>query len=299
MALLPFLAAGQTHNTTRSPYRATVQKGLNWLIQHQKQDGDLRNGHNMYTHGLSSIVLCEAYALTNDSRLRISAEGAIRFIEAAQVQATGGWHYSPKATLGDTSVVGWQVMAIKSAEMAGLEVSPGAIEGAHKWLGIVAHGKNKGLFSYNPSTPPSPRMSSVGLLCTQYLGAKRDDPAIQEGLAYLMTRLPTANEQDTYFWYYATQVIHNLPGPDWDKWNREMRRVLIDTQVKEGCAAGSWDPYLPKTDPYAKEGGRIMVTSLSCLTLEVYYRYLPLYKLDAEGKDSAGTTGKTASATKP
>ncbi len=285
MALLPFLAAGQTH-FTKGPYRATVQNGLNWLIRTQKQNGDLRNGSNMYTHGLCAITLCEAYGLTKDSRVRLAAEGAIRFIEAGQIPATGGWHYSPfpTPTLGDTSVVGWQIMAIKSAQMAGLEVSPAAIEGAHKWLGLVAKGKSKGLFSYNMETPATPTMSSVGLLCTQYLGAKRDDPAIQEGLAYLMARLPSIDQRNAYYWYYGTQVMHNVPGPEWDVWNRQMRRVLIETQVKEGCAAGSWDPYEPKPDQWGEQGGRIMVTSLCCLTLEVYYRYLPLYKLDTPDK---------------
>jgi hypothetical protein len=300
MALLPFLAAGQTHTTRNSPYRSTVAAGLDYLIRHQKQDGDLRNGANMYTHGLSAITLCEAFALSNDSRLRFAAERAIRFIEKSQIPATGGWHYNPfpTPTIGDTSVVGWQVMAVKSAQMAGLEVSPTAIEGAHKWLALVAKGNSNGLFSYNPETQASPRMSSVGLLCTQYLGAKRDDPAIREGIDYLMGRLPSIDNRDAYYWYYATQVMHNVPGPEWDSWNRQMRRVLIESQIKDGCAAGSWDPNEPNPDPYAKQGGRIMITSLSCLTLEVYYRYLPLYKLDAEEPSDRDPSKQTASATK-
>ncbi|MGD9720426.1 MAG: hypothetical protein AB7O59_06660 [Pirellulales bacterium] len=300
LALLPFLAAGQTQNT-KGPYRRTVQLGLEWLIRQQKQNGDLHGSAalhtQMYSHGLCAITLCEAYALTKDSRLRIAAEGAIRFIEAAQIPATGGWHYEPppKYMIGDTSVVGWQVMALKSAQMAGLEVSPAAIEGAHKWLKLVAKGPNKGLFSYNLEQPERPSMTSVGLLCTQYLGAKRDDPAIQEGIGYLMARLPDIKARDTYYWYYATQVMHNVPGPQWDTWNRQMRRVLIDTQVKEGCAAGSWDPHQPQPDPWRDQGGRIMVTSLCCLTLEVYYRYLPLYKLD-EAEEPADSVKVTSAA---
>ncbi len=139
-------------------------------------------------------------------------------------------------------------------------------------------------------------MTSVGLLCTQYLGAKRQDPSIQEGMAYLMQHLPNANQRNTYYWYYATQVMHNLPGPEWDAWNRQMRRVMIDSQNKEGCAAGSWDPDKPTADAWHDQGGRIMVTSLCCLSLEVYYRYLPLYKLDTEDKPSNETARRTASA---
>jgi hypothetical protein len=75
-----------------------------------------------------------------------------------------------------------------------------------------------------------------------------------------------------------------------------MRRVLIDTQVKEGCAAGSWDAAEPTSDKYRDQGGRLMSTSLSCLTLEVYYRYLPLYKLDAEDPLETEPAKQTAQA---
>ncbi len=287
MALLPFLAAGQTHQS-KGPYRQTIQQGIRWLIVHQNQkDGDLRSDSNMYAHGLAAITLCEAYALSKDSFVRVAAQGAINFIQQAQIPGTGGWHYepAPKATLGDTSVVGWQLMALKSGKMAGLDVSDAAFEGSQKWLKSVSKSKGPGQFSYNPLTPATPSMTSVGLLCTQYLGTTREDPAIQAGMAYLMGHLPQPEQRNTYYWYYATQVMHNLPGPEWDTWNRQMRRVLIDSQIKDGCAAGSWDPELPKPDAWGDPGGRIMVTSLCCLTLEVYYRYLPLYKLDAKDKD--------------
>jgi hypothetical protein len=294
MALLPFLAAGQTHHT-KGPYKRTIELGLSWLIGHQGQNGNLLVGSNMYAHGLASITLCEAYALSKDSRLGLAAQAAIRFIEDSPNRDTGGWHYSPKPeTIGDTSIVGWQVMALKSAQMAGLDVNPSALAGANKWLNNVARGKNKGLFCYNPVTPPTDTMTSVGLLCTQYLGAKRQDAPIKEGLSYLMQHLPSADHRNCYYWYYATQVLHNLPGPEWDTWNRQMRRVLIDSQVKDGCAAGSWDPVNPKPDPWNEQGGRIMITSLCCLTLEVYYRYLPLYRLDDEAKLADSTAPKPA-----
>ncbi len=74
--------------------------------------------------------------------------------------------------------------------------------------------------------------------------------------------------------------MHNLSGIEWDVWNRQMRKILIDTQVRKGCAAGSWDPQVPSKDAWGGPGGRLMMTSLSCLTLEVYYRYLPLYQVD-------------------
>lgn len=295
MALLPFLAAGQTHQSP-GPYKDTIGAGLSWLISKEKGNGDLRGGADMYTHGLAAITLCEAYGLSRDPRVRVAAQQAIRFVEASQFPRSGGWHYKAHPDpeepppFGDTSVVGWQVMALKSAQMAGLEVSDETMSGAQKWLKSVASGTAKGLFAYQPAGPPTPSLTSVGLLCTQYMGAKREDPAIQEGMAYLMRSLPNPAQRNAYYWYYGTQVLHNLPGPEWDLWNRQMRRVLIESQVKDGCAAGSWDPLKPTADAWQTPGGRLMVTSLCCLTLEVYYRYLPLYKLDAQEKSDIDTT---------
>lgn len=282
-ALLPFFAAGQTHETN-GPYRQTITRGLNWLITHQKPDGNLAAdaGQVMYTHGLAAIAMCEAYGLSKDKRVGNSAQAAIRFIEAAQSKITGSWVYGPdpNSTSGDTSVAGWQLMALKSGLMAGLQVSPGALEGARKWLKAASKGEKGGLFCYNTTSGPSITMTAVGLLCTQYLGASRSDEAIGEGMKYLMSQLPSTTARNCYYWYYGTQVMHNLTGPEWDQWNRDMRRTLIDQQIKEGCGMGSWDPDKPTKDAWGDSGGRIMVTSIALLTLEVYYRYLPLYQLD-------------------
>lgn len=280
MALLPYLAAGQTH-LSKGPYQKTIYNGLYWLIRQQAADGDLSGGKQMYAHGLATIMLCEAYGLSRDKQMGVAAQRAINFIQSAQHPRTGGWRYAPLQE-GDTSVVGWQVMALKSGQMAYLTVNHAAMEGAKRFLKSASKGQNGGLFCYTPDAGPTPTMTAVGLLCSQYMGLKRDDPIMIEGMKSLMGNMPNPNGRNIYYWYYATQVLHNVPGPEWDTWNRQMRRVLIDSQVKDGCAAGSWDPLKPARDAWAEVGGRLMVTTLSALTLEVYYRYLPLYKLDSE-----------------
>jgi hypothetical protein len=299
LGLLPFLAAGQTH-TSPGPYKKNIHAGIFWLISNQKPDGDLRTNGNMYAQGLATIALCEAYGMSGNKPVGRAAQAALNFIIQSQNSSTGGWRYSPGET-GDTSVLGWQIMALKSGQMACLNVNPEAFEKAKKFLATVSSGENHGLFSYlpgpNANTPPiaSISMTSVGLLCQQYMHMARNDPAMIEGVGTLMQHLPDPEGKDKhnlYYWYYATQVMHNIPGPDWDTWNRKMRRILIETQVRDGCATGSWDPS-PKDGPediHAHAGGRLMMTSLSALTLEVYYRYLPLYKLDTEEEPSITET---------
>ena len=295
MALLPYLAAGQTHESP-GPYKTTIYRGLYWLMSHQTPAGDLsaKSSSQMYSHGLAAIAICEAYGLSKDRTVGAAAQKAVRFIVDSQNKRTGGWRYTPGEE-GDTSVVGWQVMALKSAMMAGIYVDHGVFDLAKQFLKSCSSGAYGGQFCYQPGAGATPTMSAVGLLCNQYLGAQRSDPLMTEGVGVLMSNLPDNNARSLYYWYYATQVMHNVPGPEWETWNRKMRKALIESQVKERCAAGSWDPEKPSKDPWSDAGGRIMVTSLACLSLEVYYRYLPLYKLDAE----AGAKGAVPPAAAP
>jgi hypothetical protein len=279
LGLLPFFAAGQTH-LTKGPYKDNIYKGLYYLLKVQKPNGDLSNGGNrqMYEHGLAAIALCEAYGMSKDERIGYSAQAAVNFIQNAQ-NGKGGWRYTAGTPETDTSVVGWQVMALKSGQMAGLEVNPVVLEKAKRGLDEAATGEYKGQYGYQPGRPATPAMTGVGLLCMQYMGTSRDDKGMRDGIDYLLKHLPTKDTKNIYYYYYATQVMHNVPGEQWETWNRKMRRVLVESQERSGCAEGSWNP---EGDEWGDAGGRLMVTSLSCLTLEVYYRYLPLYKLNKE-----------------
>ncbi|MFA6046815.1 MAG: prenyltransferase/squalene oxidase repeat-containing protein, partial [Phycisphaerales bacterium] len=206
LALLPFLAAGQSHKTS-GPHKAVISKGLFWLVKNQKRDGSLwgNSDNKMYTHGLASITLCEAYGLTGDKKIGQAAQTAINFIQSAQHPRTGGWRYNP-GDEGDTSVAGWQVQALESAQAAGLKVLPRTLAGARHWLSLCASGRNRGLYSYTPGSGPSPSMTAIGLLLSQYRGTTSDDPSMKEGVGYLMSMMPNASRRVLYYWYYATLV---------------------------------------------------------------------------------------------
>jgi hypothetical protein len=280
MSLLCFLAIGQTHKS-KGPYRATVTNAINWLIKQQEPSGNLAKNcvQPMYSHALATIALCEAYGLSGDPNIGHAAQGAVNYIINAQNQKDGGWRYNP-GDPGDTSVVGWQIMALKSAQIAGLGVGGSIFAGTSKWLDSVQSGPYNSLYAYQPGQGHSNTMTSVGLLCRQYLGAKRADPMMTEGTKYLLGNLPDAQMPNIYYWYYASQVLHNMSGYEWDQWNRRMRKILIDTQCRDSgtCANGSWNP---QGDLWGARGGRVMQTALSALTLEIYYRILPLFKDEA------------------
>ena len=293
MGVLPFLAAGQTQSTA-GPFKNTIAGGINWLVAHQNRDGDLSANavQQMYSHGMATIALCEDYGITHDSRVGAAARKAVSFIEAAQNQKTGGWRYHPGEE-GDTSVLGWQLMALKAAQMAGLSVKPTSLKGAKTWLQSCSTG-NSGKFSYQPAQGPTPSMSAVGVLCSQYLHADRANPIIVGGVQFLMANQPDRASHNIYYWYYATQAMHNMADKEWETWNHKVQEILVSTQDREGCAAGSWDAEKPNRDAWGPQGGRIMMTSLSCLTLEVYYRYLPVYVSDASTSGRSSSAGEAA-----
>lgn len=274
LALLPFLGAGQTHLVGR--YSEEVSSGLRWLIKNQREDGDLRgkpaDRAGMYAHGQATIVLCEAYLMTGDESLRQPAQRAIDFIVDAQHEA-GGWRYFPKQA-GDTSVVGWQVMALQSGRAAKLSVPDVTMELASHYLD-AASSQGGALYAYQPGTPPTHVMTAEGLLCRMYLGWKSDMPGLRQGIEHLIrNHLPHRGHTDIYYWYYGTQALHHYGGPEWKLWNEQMREILVDTQEVSGHQAGSWDP----KGPHTSNGGRLYMTALATCSLEVYYRHLPIFR---------------------
>lgn len=272
LALLPFLGAGYTQR--RGEYKRTVESGLLWLVTDQLENGSFRNSAsgNMYAHGQATIALCEALALTSDKRLREPAQLAIDYILKAQ-HSGGGWRYSP-GSAGDTSVFGWQILALVSGRSAGLDIPKDALSAATAYLDSAQFGEYGSRYAYMPGQRSgSSAMTAEGLLCRIYLSWQKDNPGLLPGVQYLLSDLPNPRRLDMYYVYYATQVLHHYSGPEWDTWNEAMLEALVTTQETEGHQKGSWTPRAGRESP----GGRICTTALVLCTLEVYYRHDKLF----------------------
>ena len=275
LALLPFLGAGQTH--LKGKYKDTIKQGLAFLINNMKATpGKLPRGSwheaggSMYSHGLASIVICEAYAMTRDPDLVQPAQLAINYLVYAQDPRGGGWWYQPQQP-GDTSVAGWCIMALKSGSMANLTVPPETFRGASQFLDFVSTNDGAYYGYLKPSANVRPSLTSVGLLCRMYMGWSKDEKGIKEGVALLSKTGPKMD--DFYFNYYATQVMRHYGGEEWEKWNTKMRDSLINSQSSVGHEAGSWF----SAGNHGIDGGRLYSTALATMILEVYYRHMPLY----------------------
>lgn len=279
MALLAFQGHGDTHKQGR--YQKTVNKGWGALLKMQDDEGLFKGtmGQSvqmLYAHAQCTIAVCEIYGMTSDPRFRRAAAQAVKYCVAAQDKEKGGWRYQPRVD-SDTSVTGWFVMALQSARMAELQVPNKTLIEASRYLdsASIDDGRRYGYWQVVNSTPA---MCAEGLLCRMYLGWKRDDPRLVDGVTALLANPVAYNDrtvdQNVYYWYYATQAAHHMEGEIWDRWNNRMRVEIPAHQIKDGPETGSWNPEL---DKWGGEGGRLFVTCLSIYNLEVYYRHLPLY----------------------
>jgi hypothetical protein len=284
MALLAFQGAGYTPmSDPKHPFTKVVRDGWKALLKRQHSDGrffdEANSTHELYTQAQCTMALCELYAMTGDAVYYDAAQRAVDYCVSVQ-SPQGGWRYYIPPRDSDMSVTGWFVMALQSARMGGIEVPSPVFDKITAFLDTVQRGDEHGYdvgsrYAYMARDGATRTMTAEGLLCRQYLGWPHDDPRLNAGVEYISANPPAWNERNVYYWYYATQVLHHMEGKPWRQWNDEMKVLLPGHQEKRGRERGSWDP---KGDRWGDAGGRLYVTCLSLLTLEVYYRHLPMYR---------------------
>jgi hypothetical protein len=310
LALLAFLAHGE--NTASPDYGRTVQKGLKYLLRHQKDGWFIAGGPRWhrnilpeqikcYEHAIATYAMSEAYALTQIPFLKYSMEDAIQIIIDGQ-HAAGSWDYGypldAEAHI-DVSLSGWHIQALKAASAAGAENRglKTTIEAAMRGLTATFDETGDGLFRYGSRLrePESDyTMTGVAVLCMQLSGHALDAEAragIQalRGMDFIWTKteeeelkedVRKAGQWPLYAWYYITQARFHQGGGTWIEWNRQFAPNLVNAQNEDG----SWCPA-----PSSREAryGPVYCTTLPCLMLEVYYRLLPTFgEIDVEGADT-------------
>lgn len=301
LALLAFLGAGYDHFDGR--HRDVVRRGLEWLVSVQKADGDLYVTADpvsnscawMYSHGIATTALCEAVGMTGDPLLHPSAEKALGFIVAGQQPSRGGWRYQPRSD-SDLSVSGWMLVALRAGVLAGLDVPAETFDGVERLLDESAIADRAGSYHYNainpgqrPSDLSAASMTALGALMRLHCGTPRTDEGIVTAAAGLAAMTPAygtrqARTRDAYLWYYASQVLVQTGGPEWDAWYARLCVELETQQVAAGKETGSWEPLGQVPDRWGAFGGRLYVTALHLLALEVPYRHLPTYGVTGEAR---------------
>jgi outer membrane biosynthesis protein TonB len=330
IALLPFLGAGNTH--LDGPYKEVVYRGLEQLKT--ILDIELKELHpdnpdfvstfsgDLYGYGLTTLVMAEAFGMTGDPDLERYVNALTVFLTRHQ-HPLGGWRYE-LGQPGDITVTGWQVVALKSSQLAGGAVHSDIFRQADKFLDsltppaplsrpgraqVVANkigGMNRdptryhylASFANSTTREPGECTSAVGLLCRLYTGWNSNDPRLLQGVNQLL-KSNTHPALLLYRNFYLAQILLHIDHPVWEQWNRRNRDYLVQMQVTETtrmnqrnpafgsppCEIGSWYLTNPNgttknaiRDRHLAPAGRLAHTALAILTLEVYYRLLPIYK---------------------
>lgn len=289
LALLAFLGAGRTH--LEGDHRQTVEAGLAYLIRVQASDGSLHGNaalyERTYCHGMAAMALAEALGMTGDKALRPAVEKAVRYTLASQ-HPLGGWRYQPGDS-GDMSQFGWQVMALKNADYAGIPVPAVNIARMKTFLASVSSGRHGGLARYRANEGPSRTMTAESWWCRYLLETDLDDAGREEGFDYVMEELPAASgKANYYYWYYATLALHRSGDDRFATWSAALVPAILERQVDAGAYSGSWNADCV----WGGYGGRVYTTAMATLCLESFYRYRPKSDVEAVAADRPVRLGR-------
>ena len=298
LALLAFLGAGHDHFDGR--YRLVVEDGLHFLVQIQRQHGEFlrrRRCTGRTDHAVLQPRHRHARAVRSvwhDGRPATPCAGAtaLDYLAGTQNPGIDGWRYLPGMDC-DASVIGWQLAALRSGQLAGLSVRPETMARISECLATSRDTASRaGQQAGNAQASPRDTVTTaVGLAVELHLGGSPGDERLRPAAKELLANPPEvgdaascrarrdANESsqhDTYYWYYGSQAMHYLGGDDWQTWSQQLYPKLIQSQIHVGPVAGSWDP--PRTAPnkWSSYGGRLYVTAMNLLSLEIQNRQLPL-----------------------
>ncbi|MHC4975556.1 MAG: prenyltransferase/squalene oxidase repeat-containing protein [Planctomycetota bacterium] len=236
LVCLSYLADG--HMPGRGQYGDIVERGLEFVLENVNETGliaaDTSHGP-MYGHGFAALFLGEIYGMTaggpdttQASRLHDALVRAVRLIVQTQ-NPEGGWRYNPVPYDADISVTICQIMALRSARNAGIEVPSETIDRAVEYVRSCQN--PDGGFKYQLTSGGSawPR-SAAGVASLYYAGIYEDD-ALEEGLNYLVrTAFPGRRQSQGahYFYghYYAVQTMYLAGGEHWARWWPAVRTEL-------------------------------------------------------------------------
>ncbi|PCJ56391.1 MAG: hypothetical protein COA79_19015 [Planctomycetota bacterium] len=280
LAVLAFLSAGHTPRT--GEFKKTVEKGLSWILAQQNADGSWGKGEfQIYDAAICTLTLVECYGMYPNVKIKKAAQKGINYLLNPNPNKIH-FGYKNKA-YQSMSVLGWIVMAIKSAKIAGLKVPKNAFKPYRKRIHELTEYYNgqRRFVSYvkkNDRNWNSTTMTSVGMLCNLYLGVPKVDLSLQADLIARTNPSWNVNKVDVfdfYNCYYGTLSLFQYGGKYWKNWNQNLIKALLPSQEKggplDGSAKdrdGSWPPITR-----FRSKGRVFTTAMGALCLEVYYRY--------------------------
>ncbi|OGF46382.1 MAG: hypothetical protein A2452_00875 [Candidatus Firestonebacteria bacterium RIFOXYC2_FULL_39_67] len=268
LCTLAFLGAGYRVDSPHK-YAKTLRNAVSYLVNQQDESGGIGtpNKNSMYTHFIDMIALSEAYSVGGASGIKTNVQKATEFVLNAQGNnLEKAWRYGSASTDADLSVTGWGIMALKDAYYAGImpAETKTALDDAIKF--VI---KTKGCYLKDGKGPPLPW---VGLFCLA-LGNKMKTPLAND-LIRQIDKVEISRLTDFYTIYYMNLASFQAGGATWERWNKQFRDYIVSLQNEDGSFQ-----QLPRINYTEKTLPLTYSTAMVVLSLEVYYRYIPLYQI--------------------
>jgi squalene cyclase len=262
LCALAFMAHGDEPGV--GDYGETIEKAVEYIVSCQDSRGVLSGGISpMYSHGFATLALAEVYGMSRDKDVGKALKKAVDLIVRAQ-NGEGGWRYSIGSPSSDITVTGCQMMALRAAQNAGIEVPKKVVESGIRYVKSCATAD--GGFSYQAGrfSGSGVARTGIGVAVLSLCGEYSSDQA-KRGAEYLRYK---PLERENYFYYgvyYCSQAMFQAGGSYWKDWNRQMTHAILDRQSADGSWPGS-------------AGGVECCTAMALLALEVRWRLLPIYQ---------------------
>ena len=265
-ALLAFMSYGNVPN--QGLYGTEVSKGVRFLLSQVRSDGYLAGrGGNMYSHGIATLALSQAYGMTGDENVRKVLDRAVKLIIKTQ-NREGGWRYNPAPNDADISATIMQVMALRGAKDGGIHVPNETLAQAVKYIGSCRDPRSGGYcYQAGRNNDPGFARTAAGV-CVLQLSGDYDAKEIAQAVEYM-----DKSEYDrSHYWYghyYAAHAYHQVGGEKWAKYYESMTTLLL----KEQDTNGSW-----RRPDRGGHNDLTYRTAISILVLTVPANYLPIYQ---------------------
>jgi hypothetical protein len=280
LAGLAFMSGG--HQPGRGPYGRVVTRALQFVLSKENTQpqgflyNQFGNSHGpMYSHGFGTLFLAESHGMVTDRELRRRVRDtlgrAVKVIIDSQ-NGEGGWRYQPRPEHADISVTVCQIMALRAARNAGVEVPKSVVDRCVAYV-KDCQTTNGGFSYFKQGGMPAFARSAAGVAALYSAGIYQDK-TVERGLRYLMQHRPNGQplyrrdgENQYYYYghYYAAQAMWTAGGQFWADWFPAIRDELVARARQRGD--GAW------TDPLV---GSDYATAMACIVLQIPLNYLPI-----------------------
>ncbi len=266
LAGLAFMCGG--HSPGEGKYGKNVEACVEFLLRNVGTSGYISRSdqsvhENMYGHGFGMLFLAEAYGMTQKAEIGDKLRLAVELTCASQ-NDQGGWRYQPTKSDADLSITVCQIMGLRAARDAGIEVPEGV---RAKCIEYVQKSQNSnGSFRYTMEGGHSTFAMTAAGVTSLYSSNIYEGEAIEKALKFLSSNRSQGDGYGHYFYahYYAVQAMWHAGGKYWNEWYPSIRDELVNRQTE----SGSWT---------ASEACDEFGTAMACIILQIPLNLVPVF----------------------